>query len=104
MSRIDFNGCVWIVPVILMFFVSFSVTGCASGKGGNEIAGVIENPADSSVSAESTRKDTSQAQTTVEENTDEDLIQENQDTPATNRIRPIKRPAELKPLLAVMPG
>jgi len=104
MRFIDFRVCVWIVPVMMIFFVSFSVSGCAAGKGGNEIADVIEEPVDSSVKTESTRKNIPHAQTAIEESTDGDLIQKNQNTPSTNRIRPIKRPAELKPLLAVMPG
>jgi general secretion pathway protein D len=105
MSTVAYKGRLWVAPaLIMMLFVSFSGSGCASGKGGNEISGVMEKPVDSSLKAESNRRNIAQAQTTTEKGTDEDLIQENQNTPATSRIRPIKRPAELKPLLAVMQG
>ncbi len=93
-----------IVLVMIMLLVSFSVSGCAAGKGGNGITAVVEEPIDSPVKTDGEEERVPDVNPAGLEEKKEEPVQDKQQPPAINRTHAVRRPAELKPLLAVMPG
>lgn len=88
--------CLSIVPVIVLFFVLCSASGCATGKAGKETTEEVVGEV-----VELSSK--SEAQTAKAEK-EEVLLQETQQIETKKQIPAVKPPVQLKPLLAVMPA
>jgi len=95
--------CLRIVPCIVVLLISLSVSGCATGKSGEETSKEIVNkPVDSSYKSEGPEENTIDAKTAFAGEKKEVPDRKTLQPIASNRTTELKPPPELKPLWSVM--
>lgn len=105
LKTVSLIDCLRIVPCIVVLFISLSVSGCATGKSGEETTKEIVNkPVDSSYKTGGPEENTIAAKTAFAGEKEEAPDRKTLQPIASNRTTVLKRPPELKPLLSVMHG
>ena len=95
----------YLVVAVSMFFILFAISGCATGKSGEEMAvAPADVPANWSDNSKDHVKDISETQHAETEKIKQDPGRKQQEPAVANPVSRIKQPVELKPLQAVMPG
>ena len=101
---IKFKGCAYIESMIAILLISFLISGCATGEGGRGITGADHEPFDPSYKSQSTGETAPGIQTETLDKQKKDPSPGKSQQSVLNEKHSVNLPAELKPLLAVMPA